>query len=179
MAGHKPLDQEICIEIIAQISKGCTIKTAVAEVCPDAPNQETVQRNFFAALAASQELAQAYARAGKSRAQAHFERIGDIAEQVLLGKLDPQAARVAIDAWKWTAGRMDPKKYGDRVVIEDDGKKNQLSREQILLQLRESGLRVSDVFQTLTKGTESAGGQVLEIEEAAADDSDDLSGLEP
>ncbi len=33
------------------------------------------------------------------------------------GKLDPNAARVAIDAYKWAAGKRKPKVYGDKVAI--------------------------------------------------------------
>lgn len=74
-----------------------------------------------------------------------------------------------------------PKKYGDHIAIETTEAKPQRTREEILLELRESGLRVSDVFQSLTQKAEPAG-EVLEIGDVqdaqVVDDSDDLSGLE-
>ena len=33
------------------------------------------------------------------------------------GLIDPNAARVAIDAYKWSAGKRKPKKYGEKVEI--------------------------------------------------------------
>ena len=51
-----------------------------------------------------------------------IDKIEDIAEKVLSGVYEPQAARVAIDAFKWTAGKKLPKKYGERQHIEHGGK---------------------------------------------------------
>ncbi len=164
MAKHTPASAETCLQIIDWIAKGCTVKAAVEEVEPVVAKRDTLTRNFYAAVAKCDNLAQSYARAQKSRAQAHFERIGDIAEQVLTGALDPQAARVAIDAWKWTAGRMDPRKYGDKVLVEDATPKATLSREEIKAQLLASGLRASDIFDALTKRAEP---MPLEIESTA------------
>lgn len=154
MAGSTPAPDETCLSIIALVAEGHTVGSAVAEVEPDEKKRSNLQRKFFAGLAKSDNLSQNYARAQRSRAQAQFERIGEIAEQVLDGKLDPQAARVAIDAWKWTTGRQDPKKYGEKIQLEDATPKPALSREETLAQLRASGLSVADVFATLTKPAE-------------------------
>ncbi|WP_313349093.1 hypothetical protein [Paracoccus sp. (in: a-proteobacteria)] len=59
-----------------------------------------------------------YARAREAQADADADKIGDIVDKVLAGKLDPQAARAAIDALKWTAGKRQPKKYGDKLELE-------------------------------------------------------------
>lgn len=56
-----------------------------------------------------------YARAREAQGQYYGHRVAEIAEQCLAGEVDPQAARVAVDALKWTAGRMAPKHFGDRV----------------------------------------------------------------
>jgi len=34
------------------------------------------------------------------------------------GKIEPNVARVAIDAIKWTASKLKPKKYGERTYAE-------------------------------------------------------------
>lgn len=56
-----------------------------------------------------------YARAKEESADAHADKIEEIAEGVLEGRYGHQESRVAIDALKWTAGKQKPKKYGDRV----------------------------------------------------------------
>lgn len=61
-----------------------------------------------------------YARARKAAADANAEDVVDIGQRTLAGEFDPQAARVAIDALKWSAGKRNPKKYGDKVAIGGD-----------------------------------------------------------
>jgi len=58
-----------------------------------------------------------YARACEDMADNDADKISDVADQVLQGLVDPQAARVAIDAYKWSAGKRRPRKYGDKVDI--------------------------------------------------------------
>lgn len=64
------------------------------------------------------ELANRYARARDVQAHDHFERIIDLAKQVENGEIDPQAAKVAIDARKWAACKLMPRKYGDKIEID-------------------------------------------------------------
>lgn len=149
MAARKPLEPQICEQIITMVSQGLTVPAACKILGAE-------MGRFYVALTFDQETAQNYARAQRQRADAHFERIAEIAEEVLQGELDPQAARVAIDAWKWTAARQCPKKYGDKIQIEDTTPKPALSREELLQQLSASGLRVADVFGALTKPAERA-----------------------
>ena len=49
------------------------------------------------------------------------DKIADVAKTVLEGKVDPAAARVAIDAFKWSAGKRRPKRYGEKLEIEQTG----------------------------------------------------------
>ena len=39
-------------------------------------------------------------------------------DSVLAEEVNPNAARVAIDALKWTASRLLPKRYGDRLDVQ-------------------------------------------------------------
>lgn len=64
------------------------------------------------------EFRQNYARAREERADARQDRIDFIAEQCGEGALDPQIARVMIDAEKWQMGKEQPKRYGDKVEID-------------------------------------------------------------
>lgn len=68
------------------------------------------------------EFAANYARAREAQADADADKISFIAGEVAAGRMDPQAARVAVDALKWTAGKRQPKKYGDKVDIDLSGK---------------------------------------------------------
>jgi hypothetical protein len=57
-----------------------------------------------------------YARAREASADADADDVTDIGKRTLRGEFDPQAARVAIDALKWSAGKRKPKVYGDKVT---------------------------------------------------------------
>lgn len=56
-------------------------------------------------------------RAGRqANGEAHGDRIAQLGQQVIDGALDPQAAKVAIDALKWSAERMAPRQYGAKQI---------------------------------------------------------------
>lgn len=61
-----------------------------------------------------------YARARERRADARSERIDDICADVKAGTLEPNAAKVIIDAEKWQAGKENAKRYGDRLQLDAD-----------------------------------------------------------
>jgi hypothetical protein len=56
-----------------------------------------------------------YDAAREDAADTMADEIKEMALDVKDGRLDPQAGRVAIDAYKWTASKLKPKSYGDRV----------------------------------------------------------------
>lgn len=72
-------------------------------------------RDFFNYINANHAAAEQYARARQTLADIYAESIIDIGEQARNGEISPDAARVAIDARKWIAARMRPKRWGDRV----------------------------------------------------------------
>lgn len=57
-----------------------------------------------------------YARACEHRSEHYAEEIVDIADS----DPDPQRARVRIDARKWVAAKLLPKKYGEAVTLKGD-----------------------------------------------------------
>lgn len=73
------------------------------------------------AMRTDDDLAAQYARAREERADYYAESILTTAQATLAGRIKPDAARVAIDAFKWTASKMSPKKYGERVQTEHSG----------------------------------------------------------
>lgn len=58
-----------------------------------------------------------YAHARACQGIGFGEKVAQIGISCLLGKVAPDAARVAIDALKWSAGRMAPKEFGDRIDV--------------------------------------------------------------
>tara|TARA_R110002020_G_scaffold99072_5_gene235367 strand:- start:718 stop:1134 length:417 start_codon:yes stop_codon:yes gene_type:complete len=57
-----------------------------------------------------------YVRAREDSADIDAEKIQELAENTLNGTYDPSAARIALDAYKWAAGKKKPTKYGDRQI---------------------------------------------------------------
>jgi hypothetical protein len=64
---------------------------------------------------ADPEFQEVYDRARAARGDRYGEEVATIAEKVLSGELDANVARVAGDLLKWSAARMAPRYYGDRI----------------------------------------------------------------
>jgi hypothetical protein len=76
---------------------------------------------YICKVAASDPLfCEQYAHAMELRADWHAAKIEDLADKVEQGLIPPDAGRVAIDARKWTAAKLRPKRYGDKVMSEVD-----------------------------------------------------------
>lgn len=65
-----------------------------------------------------QEFLDKYMRARDDQADYKAEEIEEIADKVIKGEVKPDAARVAIDAKKWTASKLKPRRYGERIEQE-------------------------------------------------------------
>ena len=63
-----------------------------------------------------------YVRVREESGDYDAEKVPDIVDQMLTGEITPEQARVAIDAYKWTAGVKKPKKYGKSVDLTTNGK---------------------------------------------------------
>lgn len=63
-----------------------------------------------------------YTRAREEQAENDADKVTDLGDRCAAGTIDPAAARVAIDAAKWSAGKRLPKKYGDKIQQEITGK---------------------------------------------------------
>lgn len=69
------------------------------------------------------DFTEQYARAINMRADAKFDKIDEVIDDMRTKVVDPQMARVEIDAIKWQAGKMNPKKYGDSLDMTSGGEK--------------------------------------------------------
>jgi hypothetical protein len=101
-------------DICEQIADGQSLSAACR-------SHGTTTQSFLRWCAKTAEYAEQYARAREARGVYYGERVASIAEKTLEGEYEPSAARVAVDALKWTAGRMAPKQYGDRLAAEISG----------------------------------------------------------
>jgi hypothetical protein len=107
---------ELGDEICAQLSGGESLRRVCAK--KNMPSRQTV----FTWLRVHEGFLDQYTRAKQETADALADDIEDIAIGVLNKKYDPQAARVAVDAKKWVASKLKPKKYGDKLDLTTDGK---------------------------------------------------------
>jgi transposase-like protein len=105
---------EVAAEICARISSGDSVRT----ICADEGMPEA--RTIFRWLANYEDFRHQYAHARESRADARFESIDQVIEDMRLGVIDAQQARVQIDTIKWQAGKESAKRYGDRLELAGD-----------------------------------------------------------
>lgn len=108
-------------EIAERVLDGLAEGKSLVEVCkdPDLPSVRTVMQW----AADNDEFSQRYVRAREAQAEVMDDKILAAADKA---KEDPQAARVQIDAYKWRAAKLAPKKYGDATTIKHadaDGEK--------------------------------------------------------
>lgn len=107
-----PFNENAADQILEAIAEGTGLVTFL-KLNPHMPSYPTVMRW----IRDNPDFAQSYTRACEDMADNDADKISDVADRVLKGEVDPQAARVAIDAYKWSAGKRRPKKYGDKVDV--------------------------------------------------------------
>jgi len=102
---------ELIAEILAQMTEGKSL-TAICKQ-KEMPHLGTVYRW----MAEDEEFSEGYARATQARARTYAERMEDVVNQALSGEIRPDAARVAVDTFKFVLSRMVPI-YADRQQID-------------------------------------------------------------
>ena len=112
--------------ILLEIEEGASLRSILRR--DDMPNRNT----FFEWLHESEEKSNQYARACELRAEQIFEDILEIADETSGDKkytatgevIDSEyvaRSRIKIDARKWMLGKMNPKKYGEKIQQEHSG----------------------------------------------------------
>jgi hypothetical protein len=109
--------QELADEICAHIAEGRSLRNIIANY-EHVPSMVTI----FSWLRTNDEFLKQYTRAKEEQADTLADDIIDIADEVRSGYLDPNAGRVAGDLKKWSAMKLKPKKYGDKIDMTSDGK---------------------------------------------------------
>lgn len=84
------------------------------------------------------DLLDRYARAREERADWYADKLIALADRCASESMDPQSAKVAIDAYKWITCRLNPKSYGDKQSVEITQKHTPEDLERFLEQ---SGLK--------------------------------------
>ncbi len=105
---------EIADEICLRLSEGVSLAT----ICRD---MDLGYSTVMAWLKVHADFQENYTRAREDQGDADADKVTDVAHRVLTGEIDPQAARVAIDAFKWSAGKRRPKVYGEKQQLEHSG----------------------------------------------------------
>jgi hypothetical protein len=106
--------QELFDTICERIAQGESLR----RICEDKDMPSVTAVNKWLAKDEGELVAQ-YARARESQADHFVDEIVGIADTAE----DAQVARLQIDARKWVAGKMRPKKYGDKLDVTSDGEK--------------------------------------------------------
>lgn len=78
------------------------------------PSKGTVMRW----LATDKDFEALYTQAQQLRGELYGDEVVEIADD---NSIAPDQKRIMVDARKWTAARMMPKKYGDRVALDHGG----------------------------------------------------------
>lgn len=107
---------ELASAICARISQGESLRS----VCRS-PNMPA-RKNVYEWLAAYLEFQDQYARAREECCDRYAEEIVDIADAAQ-GKTSDEvrAAQLRIDARKWVASKLKPRKYGERLGLDHSG----------------------------------------------------------
>lgn len=100
--------QELTDVICAELASGKSLRAICRE--ESMPCMTTV----FKWLREKPEFAQQYTRAREEQADTHADEILEIADSV---DEDANSRRVRVDARKWIASKLKPKKYGDKLAV--------------------------------------------------------------
>lgn len=132
------ISQQIAEQICERLAHGETLISICAD--PDMPGSSSVYR----LIEANEKFREQYRRARELQAHYHADQVTEIALATLEGQLDPQAARVALQALQWRTSKPHPKTYSDRVDHRHEHKINIGSVVQELQQRRAERLASED-----------------------------------
>jgi len=109
--------------ILSLIADGKSLKS----ICDDEELKLPSRPTIYEWLASDEEFSDNYTRAREDQADFYADEIIDIADT----EPDANKARVRIDARKWKASKLQPKKYGDKIDVNHSGSIEHLTDEQL------------------------------------------------
>jgi len=101
--------QELAAEICERLSKGETLRTIIAS-SPHIPSRTSIYRW----IQSNESFRNQYSQARAEQADYYAELIVDES----YSSHDAGIGRLRVDALKWAASKMAPKKYGEKIEIE-------------------------------------------------------------
>lgn len=111
------ITDEIIREALDCVSAGDSMKATCERMGVD-------RRNLMRKIREDEHWNEQYHEARGAQADAHADEIMECARRVMRGELGAQEGRVAIDAYKWTAAKLKPQSYGDRMEYNIKGEVN-------------------------------------------------------
>lgn len=119
--GKTEYTPEIGDKICANVSKGLSL----SKICKgkDMPCERTI----FRWLRENDEFCRNYMRAKQEQADTYADQIVEIADEDVIRQEGESAGvavqrnRLRVDARKWVASKLKPKKYGDKLNLKHDG----------------------------------------------------------
>ena len=124
--------------------------SSLRSICADErmPSVVTV-RSWFRA---NQEFLSQYARARMEQADHYADEVVTIADT----SLDANLARVKIDARKWAASKLNPKRYGDKLDITTRDETPPVTREVMIERMRRSPSFLAEIKSMVTEAEQPA-----------------------
>ena len=107
-------DNADALKVISDVASGKSTRQAITD-------NKMRRETFYQLQSQSEDLRSQYTRAKEGQALHYADKLLEIAQDVLDGALDPQAARAAADIIKWTAARILPNTYSERKTIDVNG----------------------------------------------------------
>jgi len=100
--------------ILGLIAEGMTIRRIAALI------ESETGRKFspYYVGKALKSYGEDYEQAKYLQAQNNVDRMQEITENVVEGKIDPASARIASDNYKWLAAKQNPREFGDKIQAE-------------------------------------------------------------
>ena len=114
MPGGRPTDYTP--ELTARICERLAVGESLRSICRD--DAMPSMASIFLWLSKHPEFSEQYARAREAQAESHADRIVEIADD---DTIDPNHKRIMVDARKWVASKLKPKRYGDKAEVEHKG----------------------------------------------------------
>lgn len=107
------VNDDVMNTVCEAIASGKSLRSQLAE-------HNITNGSFFRAIEANSAWAEQYTRAREAQADTLADEIVDIADDSA-GDTDPASRRLRVEARKWTAAKLRPKRWGDNVNINHGG----------------------------------------------------------
>lgn len=114
MARPSIYSKELVDTICKQIIEGKSLRSICNQ--KNMPNRDTVYQ--WLKDGDKKEFSNQYAQARRLQAESLVDKVLDILEKDRETMIEVNDARLKVDAIKWLAGKLDPKKYGEKQQID-------------------------------------------------------------